>query len=180
MRRSLPYLIPLFACLGLGVLLFIALGLNPRLISSPLINKPVPAFALTTLESPDRSVTQADMLDGPALINVWASWCVSCRQEHDVMMTLAQLHGVTIYGLNYKDGREQALAYLYQDGNPYAWSAHDQSGRVGIDLGVYGTPETFVIDGRGRIRHKHTGPMTWETAQEEILPLLDRLAREES
>ncbi|MCP1675852.1 cytochrome c biogenesis protein CcmG/thiol:disulfide interchange protein DsbE [Natronocella acetinitrilica] len=178
--KRLRYLLPLGVLVVVGGFLFVSLGLNPRLISSPLINQPMPAFDLPTLENGDHMVSAADLNGEPALVNVWASWCISCRQEHPVMMGLVQHYGVTIYGLNYKDKRADAMGYLNYAGNPFVWNAHDLDGRLGIDLGVYGTPETFVIDRHGRIRHKHTGPLSWDQAENEILPILEKLHLEES
>jgi cytochrome c biogenesis protein CcmG, thiol:disulfide interchange protein DsbE len=112
------------------------------------------------------------------LFNVWASWCVSCRAEHPVLQALADRHGVPVVGLNYKDKRADALQYLNRLGDPYGWNAHDLDGRVGIDWGVYGTPETFIVDRQGRIRYKHVGPISWQQAEKEILPLIRQIRSE--
>lgn len=177
-RGSLRYLLPLAGFVVMVGFLLVGLGLNPRLIPSPLIDKPVPAFTLPRLEDPGRQVSQAALEGEVSLVNVWASWCVSCRQEHPVLMQLAQEHGIPIHGINYKDRRSDALEYLRHGGNPFRWNGHDLDGRVGIDWGVYGTPETFVVDRQGRIRHKHTGPISPRQASEELLPVIERLRGE--
>lgn len=178
--RRLLFLLPMTLLLLLGLFLLVGLGLNPRLIPSPLVDRPAPAFTLPALEDPQRRVGSADLQGRVALVNVWASWCTSCRQEHRVLSDLARRHDLPLYGINYKDDRADALAYLHRFGNPYRWSGHDREGRVGIDWGVYGTPETFVLGADGRIRYKHAGPLTPERVQQEILPLVARLRQEAS
>jgi len=170
-KRYLP-----LAIFGLLVV-FLAIGLtlNARLIPSPYIGKQAPAFEVPRLAQPERMISKADLKGQVSLLNVWATWCVSCRQEHDVLMRLAESDQVAIYGLNYKDERDKALRWLDRFGNPYTANAFDQEGQVGIDWGVYGTPETFVIDSTGVIRYKHTGPLTYEVVANEILPLVQRL-----
>ncbi|ANB01554.1 DsbE family thiol:disulfide interchange protein [Ectothiorhodospira sp. BSL-9] len=176
--KRLMYLLPMGLLLLLGLFLLIGLGLNPRLVPSPLVDKPAPTFELPALEDAERMVGSADFEGQVVLLNIWASWCVSCRQEHQLLVRMADRYGVPIYGLNYKDERRDGLEYLRAFGNPYVWNAHDLEGRVGIDWGVYGTPETFVIDGEGRIRYKHVGPLTWDKVQNDILPLVERLRSE--
>lgn len=170
------YLIPLGLFAGLVVLFAVGLGLNPREVPSPLIDKPVPVFELPQVHAPEERLSSADLTRQPvALFNVWASWCVACRQEHPFLMELARNDVVPIYGLNYKDERSDAIAWLARHGNPYRASAHDHDGRVGIDWGVYGVPETFLVDGQGKIRYKHIGPLTPQVWREKIEPLVRQL-----
>ena len=168
------YLAPLLAFLALGALLYKGLGIDPRTIPSPLIDKPAPAFRLPELKHPDKFISNTDFQGKVTLLNVWATWCVACRQEHQNLVLLRQ-KGVDIYGLNYKDKRPAAEQWLQQFGNPYIVNAFDADGRVGIDWGVYGTPETFVIDKHGIIRHKHIGPISLDAIENEILPLVKKL-----
>jgi cytochrome c biogenesis protein CcmG/thiol:disulfide interchange protein DsbE len=161
------------------ILLFLGIGLrlNPREIPSPFIGKPAPMFSLPQLADADRRISPADMRGQVWLLNVWASWCVSCREEHPVLMQFAATAAVPIIGLNYKDGRADGNAWLDKFGNPYKSSAFDAEGRVGIDYGVYGVPETFVIDKSGVIRLKFIGPLTREAIQNKLLPLIKELNR---
>jgi cytochrome c biogenesis protein CcmG, thiol:disulfide interchange protein DsbE len=172
------YLIPLGIFIALTVLLYIGLGLNPREVPSPLIGKPAPAFELTSVADPGRTLASTELRGQVYLLNVWASWCVSCRQEHPLLMRLARSGTVPIYGLNYKDQRGDAQRWLAQFGDPYAESLFDTDGRVGMDYGVYGTPETFVIDKQGMIRHKKIGPVTEADLNDTILPLVKKLQAE--
>ena len=169
------YLIPLLVFLVLLGFLAAGLKLNPREVPSPLINKPVPAFSLPVLDQPDRLVSARDLHGKVWILNVWASWCVACRAEHPVLMDYAKSARVPLLGLNYKDKRPDALAWLQKFGNPYQLSLSDTEGLTGIDLGVYGVPETFVIDRDGLIRLKHIGPVTEEVIRDTILPLLGKL-----
>ena len=169
------YLLPLGIFLVLVVFLGIGLGLNPREIPSPLIDKPAPAFELVQLHEPGKSLTTQDMQGKVWLLNVWASWCGACRDEHPVLVEFARRKLVPIYGLNYKDKREDGLGWLTQFGNPYTESVFDPEGRIGIDYGVYGVPETFVIDREGVIRYKHIGPITPEVLRDKLEPLLRKL-----
>jgi cytochrome c biogenesis protein CcmG, thiol:disulfide interchange protein DsbE len=169
------YLLPLGIFIVLVVFLGIGLGLNPREVPSPLINKPAPVFELAQLHQADKVFATKDMLGKVWLLNVWASWCVSCREEHPVLLDLARSNVVPVYGLNYKDQRDAALAWLKQFGDPYALSVMDGGGRVGMDYGVYGVPETFVIDKAGVIRYKQIGPVTPKALSEKILPLVRKL-----
>ena len=168
----------LAAFLALVVLLGVGLTLNPREVPSPLIGKPAPAFELPQLHEPGKTFAPADMKGRVWMLNVWASWCVSCRVEHPVLMDLAKTGIVPIYGLDYKDQAEDAKRWLVQYGNPYKLSAVDAKGQVGIDYGVYGVPETYVIDKRGVIRYKQIGPVTPEALQSKILPLVKQLEAE--
>ncbi len=169
------YLIPLFIFIGLSAFLYIGLSGDPRSVPSPLVGKPAPTFQLEQLHEPDKRFARDDMLGKVWLLNVWASWCVSCRQEHPVLMQLSRTGEVPIYGLNYKDTREEAVKWLENFGNPYVMSGFDSNGRVGVDYGVYGVPETYVIDKQGVIRHKHTGPVYPEALKDTILPLVREL-----
>ena len=169
------YLIPLGIFLVLVVFLGIGLGLNPREVPSPLVGKPAPAFRLAELHGNGKVRGKEDMLGQVWLLNVWASWCVSCRDEHPVLVEFAKRNVVPIYGLNYKDQRDDARGWLQQLGDPYTVSLSDSDGRTGIDWGVYGVPETFVIDKQGVIRFKHVGPLTAAVVQTRIVPLLKEL-----
>jgi len=175
MRR---FLFPLAIFIVLVGFLAAGLRLNPREVPSPLIGKPVPNFRLAQLHAGDKFISAEDMRGKVWLLNVWASWCVSCRQEHPVLIDLHQQNKIPIVGLNYKDDRAAAIAWLTQHGgDPYLVSAVDADGRVGIDFGVYGVPETFLIDKNGVIRYKHIGPVTAEALKTKILPLAEELAR---
>lgn len=165
------YIIPLALFVVLVVFLAIGLGHDPHEVPSPLINKPAPAFRLAQLQDPAKSFSAEEMRGKVWLLNVWASWCVSCREEHPVLVELSKSGAIPIYGLNYKDQRQDGLAWLRDFGNPYVLSAMDTDGRVGIDYGVYGVPETYLIDRDGVIRFKQIGPVTPEVLEKKILPL---------
>ena len=167
--------IPIAAFAVLGILLARGLSLDPRKIPSPLVGKPLPAFSLPTLENPGRKVANTDLRGQVVLINVWASWCAACRQEHPLLMELAQRQVVPVTGLNYKDQRPDAEQMLRTMGNPYGINLVDADGRVGIDWGVYGVPETFLIDKSGIIRFKHIGPITRESWERDLAPLIAQL-----
>lgn len=164
------FLWPLALFAVLAGFLAVGLNLNPRDVPSPLIGKPAPAFRLSRLADAGVQIGPEDLRGKVWLLNVWASWCVSCREEHPVMLELARSGAVPLIGLNYKDEREAGLKWLAQHGDPYLASAYDRDGRVGIDYGVYGVPETFVIDKAGVIRLKHTGPVTPQALRDVILP----------
>lgn len=172
------YLLPLLAVGLLICLLAVGLTLNPREVPSPLIGKPAPAFSLPSLADPQRGISVADWQGEVCLVNVWASWCASCRDEHPLLMALAQRDLLPIYGLNYKDGRDDALGWLARFGNPYRDSVLDAAGRAGLDWGVYGVPETFVLDKQGRIRYKHIGAISVSDMEQKILPLIQTLQQE--
>jgi cytochrome c biogenesis protein CcmG, thiol:disulfide interchange protein DsbE len=172
------FLIPLIVFAGLVILLGVGLTLDPREVPSPFIGKPAPAFSLPQVADAGKSLGTKDLKGQVSLVNVWASWCVSCRQEHPILVELAQQNIVPVYGLNYKDEREAALGWLNQFGNPYAASAFDADGKVGIDWGVYGVPETFVVDKQGVIRYKQTGPITRDALHKTLLPLIRQLQQE--
>ncbi len=171
MKRYLP--------LGIFVVIaaFLAIGLflDPREVPSPLINKPAPAFSLPQLHQPAQTFSHADMKGKVWLLNVWASWCVACREEHPVLVELARSKAVPIIGLNYKDERTDGMRWLSRFGDPYQLSAFDRDGRIGIDYGVYGVPETFLIDKNGVIRYKRIGVVTPEILRDKILPLVREL-----
>jgi cytochrome c biogenesis protein CcmG/thiol:disulfide interchange protein DsbE len=169
------FLIPLLVFVLLVVFLWVGLSLNPREVPSPLIDKPAPAFELSQLNKPDAVIRSADLKGQVWLLSVFASWCTPCLEEHPLLMTLAQQNLVPVYGLNYKDRREAALAWLNKHGDPYTAIVVDPQGRTGIDYGVYGVPETFVIDKLGIIRFKQIGPLTQEALDEKIIPLVKRL-----
>ncbi len=169
------FLIPLVVFAVLVVFLGVGLTLNPREVPSPLINKPAPAFLLPQLHAPEKAFAQKDMLGKVWMLNVWASWCVACREEHPHLVALARTGAVPIYGLNYKDERADGIAWLARFGNPYQLSAYDRDGRIGIDYGVYGVPETYVIDKAGVIRYKRIGIVTPEIIRDKILPLVKEL-----
>jgi cytochrome c biogenesis protein CcmG/thiol:disulfide interchange protein DsbE len=177
MMRVLRWSIPLGIFIVLVVFLWVGLSRDPREVPSPLIGKPAPAFRLSKLHAPNETLGAADLKGTVWLLNVWASWCVSCRVEHPLLVQLAQQNIVPVYGLDYKDKPDDGRAWLTQNGNPYAASIVDLDGRVGIDYGVYGVPETFVIDKTGIVRYKQIGPITPEALQDKILPLVRELQR---
>jgi cytochrome c biogenesis protein CcmG/thiol:disulfide interchange protein DsbE len=171
------FILPFIAFIILAVFLFIGLNLDPREVPSPLVGKPAPAFVLPQLNIPARQFSPDEMKGKVWLLNVWASWCVSCEAEHPVLMELSRLNIVPIYGLDYKDKREVALAILQRRGDPYVLNVSDTDGRTGIDYGVYGVPETYVIDKQGIIRYKQIGAVTADNLREKILPLVAELEK---
>jgi len=171
------FLIPLVLFIVLVVFLAIGLNRDPHEVPSPLINKSAPAFEVSQLSEPNKSFSPASMKGQVWILNVWASWCVACREEHPVLVELANSKMAPIIGLDYKDKREDALAMLTRQGNPYVLSAFDANGRVGIDYGVYGVPETYVIDKTGIIRFKHIGPITMDLLNRKIYPLIGELQK---
>ena len=176
----LKYIIPLILFIILAGFLAVGLKLKPSEIPSPFIDKPAPAFFAPKLDAPDEKLATVDLKGKVWLFNVWASWCASCRAEHPVLNELAKQQTVVIVGLNYKDDPNDAQNWLNQLGNPYTVSIMDRDGRIGIDWGVYGVPETFVVDKKGIIRHKHTGPVTSEDIRTVLLPLIAKLQAESS
>jgi cytochrome c biogenesis protein CcmG/thiol:disulfide interchange protein DsbE len=175
--RFLRWSLPLAIFAVIVAFLFVGLFRDPREVPSPLIGKPAPAFALAQLHQPGKTLTTADMRGQVWLLNVWASWCVSCRVEHPLLIDLAKANVVPVIGLAYKDKPEDGLAWLAANGDPYKLSIVDRDGRVGIDFGVYGVPETFVIDKSGIIRYKQIGPLTADALKQTILPLVRELQR---
>jgi cytochrome c biogenesis protein CcmG/thiol:disulfide interchange protein DsbE len=177
MMKGLRWFIPLAIFLVLVAFLWIGLGRDPSVVPSPLIGKPAPAFKLSQLHKPNESLGLDDLKGKVWLLNVWASWCVSCREEHPILLQLAKANLLPVYGLDYKDKTEQALAWLAQNGDPYTASVVDSDGRVGIDYGVYGVPETFLVDKAGVIRYKQIGPITADALTNKILPLARELQK---
>lgn len=175
MSRHLRYLVPLALFAVLAAFLYRGLSLDPKLVPSPLIGKPAPSFSLPKLKDPDATLSNADLRGKVWVMNIWATWCSACRAEHEVLLRLAQGGKISIYGLNYKDNRPAAIQWLQRLGDPYVANAFDEHGRVGIDWGVYGAPETFIIDKQGIIRYKHIGPLTIDVVNNEILPLIAEL-----
>lgn len=173
--KSLRFLIPLGLFVVLVGFLAVGLKLDPREVPSPLIGKPAPKFALPLLANPNQTLRREDLLGKVWILNVWASWCAACRDEHPLLVEYSRAKRVPIYGLNYKDTREAGQQWLARFGNPYDASLFDQDGRVGIDWGVYGVPETFVVDREGMIRFKHIGALTPVILRERIEPLLRQL-----
>ena len=171
----LRYLIPLGIFLVLVAFFAIGLRLDPREVPSPLIDKQAPAFEVVQLHEPDKLIGTEQLRGQVWLLNVWASWCVACRSEHPHLVELARQNLVPIYGLNYKDERDDALRWLQQFGDPYMVSAHDLDGRVGLNYGVYGVPETFLIDKEGVIRYKHIGPVDPDVINNTIMPMVREL-----
>jgi cytochrome c biogenesis protein CcmG/thiol:disulfide interchange protein DsbE len=175
MKRVAFFLVPLALFIALSAFLLRGLWLNPREVPSPLINKPAPQFTLPKLHSEALPFDSKDMLGQVWIFNVWASWCGPCRNEHPLFNQLASKKLVPIIGLNYKDQPANAKAWLQELGDPYLLTVADREGRVGIDFGVYGVPETFVIDKQGVIRYKHIGPVTAEAMDKKIIPLVKEL-----
>ena len=172
------YLLPLAGFIILVGFLAAGLKLDPKEIPSPLINKPAPDFSVPTLFDEKQSISSEQLKGQMWLLNVWASWCVACRQEHPLLNELAEQNILPIIGLNYKDQRNDAITWLGERGNPYTIIAHDLKGDVGIDYGVYGVPESFLIDKNGQIRYKQIGPFTAQTIQQTLLPLIKTLKEE--
>jgi len=170
-------LIPLAIFVVLVAFLLIGLTRDPREVPSPLIGKQAPAFTLKQLHDPAKTLGPADLKGQVWLLNVWASWCVSCREEHPLLIELGKTKVVPIVGLNYKDEPAAGMRWLTENGDPYNTSVVDRDGRVGIDWGVYGVPETFVVDKTGAIRYKQIGPITLEALQTKILPLVRELQK---
>ena len=173
--KGLRFILPLAAFAVLVGFLAVGLKLDPHEVPSPLIGKPAPAFALTRLDDAGKTIRREDMLGKVWMLNVWASWCVACRDEHPHLLAFSRTKQLPMIGLNYKDTRRDGLGWLANFGNPYDASLFDGDGRVGIDFGVYGVPETFIIDKQGMIRFKQIGAVTPEVIQNKILPLLKEL-----
>jgi cytochrome c biogenesis protein CcmG/thiol:disulfide interchange protein DsbE len=169
------YLLPFGIFIALVALLAVGLKLDPKKVPSPLIDKPAPAFELPVLHNPDKTFAPQDYLGKVWVLNVWASWCVSCRAEHEVITRLASLKLVDVVGLDHKDDPNDGRRWLRQFGNPYTLSVVDLDGRAGIDWGVYGVPETFIIGKDGLVKHKHIGPVTHESLDDEIIPKIQSL-----
>lgn len=175
--RRLLLLLPLLAFLAIAVFLYRGLFLDPSELPSALIGKPFPAFSLPSLDDPERTLSEADIKGRPALVNVWATWCPACRHEHPVLNKLAEA-GVVIHGVNYKDQREPAQKWLRDLHNPYQLNIEDAKGSLGLDLGVYGAPETFFVDANGIIRHKFVGTIDERVWREQLAPIYRELVDE--
>lgn len=174
--RSLKFILPLALFGILVAFLWRGLSLNPREVPSPLVGKPAPQFELPKLGEPGTTIKRDDLLGKVWVLNVWASWCAPCREEHPLVIAFAKRSGVPVYGLNYKDQTAAATTWLAQLGNPYAATLVDAQGKAGIDWGVYGVPETFVIDKAGVIRLKHIGPLTETAVRTKLEPLVKELS----
>jgi len=157
----------------LAFVLMRGLTLNPNELPSPLSQKPAPLFELPSLADPDVRVGSATYENQLVLVNVWATWCPGCQQEHDFLVSLALTEAIPIFGLNWRDNRPEALRWLEALGDPYMATAYDQDGRIGIDWGVYGAPETFLVDADGIVIYKHIAPLTRDIWQREFLPLIN-------
>jgi cytochrome c biogenesis protein CcmG/thiol:disulfide interchange protein DsbE len=171
------FLLPLGIFIALVLMLGVGLSLNPREVPSPLIGKPAPDFKLPYLQQPEKTFSPAEVKGKVWVLNVWASWCAPCREEHPHITALARSGLAPVYGLNYKDQREDAIAWLARYGDVYQASVSDLDGRVGIDYGVYGVPETYLIDKQGVIRYKRVGVVTPDILKEKIIPLIAELNR---
>lgn len=170
------FVVPLGLFLALAAFFVVGLKKDPTLIPSPLLEQPLPEFSLQSLDATPVVVDQSALAGRPTLLNVWGSWCYNCRVEHDFLMQLSRNGVIDIYGLNWNDAREDAQKWLTDFGDPYVASGHDIDGRVAIDFGVYGAPETFLIDGTGIIVHKHIGPLSDDIWQTDFAPRLAKLA----
>ena len=173
--RRLIFLLPLLLFVGVGVAFFLGFERDPRDIPSALIDKPVPEFALPALAGHKEGLSTPMLKGDVTLVNVFASWCIPCKAEHPVITRLSKELGVTVRGINYKDKTEDAVDWLRRNGDPYASVGADLDGRVSIDWGVYGVPETYLIDRQGRIRFKQVGPLTPQVVEEQILPMIKHL-----
>ncbi|MFW5969461.1 MAG: DsbE family thiol:disulfide interchange protein [Halofilum sp. (in: g-proteobacteria)] len=171
------YLVPLVLFVVIAGFLAVGLTKDPSRVPSPLIDKTIPDFELPRLAEDDERIGPDDLRGEVWLLNIWGTWCGGCREEHHVLMEAASRKDIRILGLNYKDERKKALRWLDERGDPYFASAFDAEGRVGIDLGVYGAPETYVIDAEGVVRHKTIGPVSMDDLKQEILPLVRRLQK---
>lgn len=173
--RRLLYLLPFLLFIGVGAAFYLGFQRDPRDIPSALIDKPVPAFDLPPLPGRAEGLSSARLTGDVTLVNVFASWCIPCKAEHPVITRLAREQGVTVRAINHKDKAEDALNWLARNGDPYASIGVDLDGRTSIDWGVYGVPESFLIDRQGRIRFKHVGPLTPQVIEEQILPMVKHL-----
>lgn len=175
MFRYWRYYLPLAVFLLLAVFLWRGLQLDPHKIHSTLINKPVPKFDLPDIMAPGKSFTQQQLLGEISLVNVWATWCTACQQEHPILLDIARDSKVKLYAIDYKDELPEAKNRLAHYGNPFLAIGFDATGQTAIDWGVYGTPETFLIDSQGIIRYKHVGPLTKQVWQHTLLPIINKL-----
>lgn len=175
MLKIFGYSIPFLVFIGLVLLFWKGLVLDPRALPSTLIGEPAPPFNVPILNKPHVRLTNQDLLGHVSLLNIWASWCLSCKEEHAFLMELAQNKQIVLFGLNYKDNPEEAKHWLKHLGNPYQKVADDPLGKMAIDWGVYGTPETFIIDKQGIVRYKHIGPLTAAVWEQRLLPVINKL-----
>ncbi len=173
MRRLLLF-VPVILAVVLGVVLFAGIGKDPSHLESALIGKPVPAFSLKELQNPDKQFDNQLLKGKVQLLNVWATWCPTCRAEHSMLIKISRQYGVPVIGLDYKDNRQDALAWLDELGNPYSVVLSDPEGKFGFDLGVYGAPETYVIDREGIVRFRHVGEVTPRVWQDTLEPLIQK------
>jgi cytochrome c biogenesis protein CcmG/thiol:disulfide interchange protein DsbE len=170
---KMRFLFPIAVFAILIPLLIFGLNRDPSRVPSPLIGKPAPQFELPGVLDPERRVSSTDYAGRVALVNVWATWCAGCREEHAFLLALAAREEIPIYGLNWRDDRTAAAQWLAEFGNPYVVSAFDGDGSVGIDWGVYGAPETFLVGADGTVLHKHVSPLTEEIWERDFVPLID-------
>jgi cytochrome c biogenesis protein CcmG, thiol:disulfide interchange protein DsbE len=170
--RMWRYLLPIGVFLALAAFFYSGLGRDKETLPSPLIGKPAPQFELTRVDDAGQNLSNREFAGRMYAINVWGTWCVGCRQEHDALLEIARRNDVPIIGLDWNDDRAMAQRWLQELGNPYVGSAFDGEGRVAIDWGVYGAPETFLVDARGIVVHKHTGPLTVQTWEQDFVPLI--------
>ncbi|MPZ31338.1 MAG: DsbE family thiol:disulfide interchange protein [Rhodospirillales bacterium] len=176
-RRQLLYAAPAAGVVGLAAVLGLGLTRDPRLLPSTLIGRPVPDFSLPPVQGRTLGLSSADLRSEVSLVNFFASWCVACRAEHPLFMAMAKSGAVTVHGINYKDAPADAARWLDTLGDPYARTGVDRDGRVGIEWGLYGVPETYVVSADGRVMHKHAGPLTEQIRDTTIMPLIERLRK---
>ena len=178
MTKRWVYITPLLIAFGLGAILYTAIGKDPTRLETARLNEPIPDFHLNSLQDQNRKLTVANLKGHVILLNVWATWCPTCRAEHEYLVHLAK-QGVTIAGINYKDDRADALKWLSTLGNPYEFNVYDPQGTLGFDLGVYGAPETYVIDSKGFVRYRRVGVVTDTVWKKTLLPLMNKIKLEE-
>lgn len=176
--KKLVLFIPLVLFLAMGVFLYKGLFLNPQKLDSALEGKPIPAFQLERLETPGELITNEQLKGKVALLNVWATWCPSCKYEHPFLNMLSRKNILPIYGINYRDERAPAIAELRRQGDPYTLNIFDKDGRLGLDLGVYGAPESFIVDHNGIIRFRYAGPIDQNVWSETLFPMIQQLQAE--
>ncbi|MBB1268708.1 DsbE family thiol:disulfide interchange protein [Shewanella sp. SR44-3] len=173
--KKLILFVPLMIFLGMGFFLYKGLFLNPKVLESALEGKPVPYFELEQLEQSDKVITNKDLIGKVAMLNVWGTWCPACKYEHPYLMVLARNKQIPIYGINYRDERDMALEELKLQGNPYEINIFDKDGRLGLDLGVYGAPESFLIDHQGIVRYRFAGPIDQRIWADTLYPIVKTL-----
>jgi cytochrome c biogenesis protein CcmG/thiol:disulfide interchange protein DsbE len=176
--KKLILFIPLFIFLGMGFFLYQGLFLNPKVLDSALEGKAVPTFSLEKLETPGEMISNQDLVGKVAMLNVWGTWCPACKYEHPYLMVLDRNKLLPIYGINYRDDRDAAMHELTKEGNPYTVNIFDKDGRLGLDLGVYGAPESFIVDHKGIIRYRYAGPIDQRVWAETLYPLVKTLQAE--